>query len=268
MLGLARPPRWGTVTILVLAVVNAALFTYLALRPAPVDPLAGRSAPSPAAQTSGVTPAAGTTSPATTSEAAPEPAPTPVLAVYGDGYSLGNELGGQGAAGWSALVADELEADLRLHAVSMAGFAALGTTGQDLPGIVEASPEPDATVTVVYGSRNDWGQTASAVAEGATETFSTIMATAPETELVVVGPAWSNADVPAELLVLRDAVRDAAEAAGADFVDPLADGWFSDPATLIAPDGISPTDAGHEFMAAEILPAVQQALADARSSDD
>ena len=264
MLGLARPPRWGIVTIVALVLANGVLLTYLFLRPAPVDPLAGRT-PDPAAQTSVTTPPAPSSEPAGEPV---EPAATPVLAVYGDGYSTGSALGGQGATGWPALVAQQTGADLRLNAVSMAGYASIGTTGQDFADIATASPVPDATVTVVFGSRNDLGEPLAAVTQGAATTFQAIRSAAPETQLVVVGPAWSNADVPAELQTLRDAVRDAAEGAGAAFVDPLAEGWFSQPATLIAPDGISPTDAGHSFLASRIAPAVRQALPAAQRAED
>ena len=45
---------------------------------------------------------------------------------------------------------------------------------------------------------------------------------------------------PAELTGGVDAVRPAAEAAGATYVDPLTLGWFADPAGLVSPaDGIS-----------------------------
>ncbi|MGY1914963.1 SGNH/GDSL hydrolase family protein [Blastococcus sp. SYSU DS0973] len=256
MLGLERPPRWGIITLVALVVVNAALLTYLALRPAPEDPFAGRSAPAgQASEVSPDTPSDGAASPAPASTEEP-----PVLAVYGDGYSTGSDLGGRGAAGWPALVAERSGADLQLNAVSMAGFARAGVTGQDFADIAAASPVPEADVTVVFGSRNDLGSSSAAVGAGAAEAFASIRTAAADTELVVVGPAWSSAAVPADLYLLRDAVEDAAIAAGATFVDPLADDWFAAPSGLIAADGISPTDAGHRYLAERIAPAVEQAL--------
>ena len=256
MLGLERPPRWAILLLVALVAANAALFAYLFLRPDPVDPFAGR--PAPAAATSG---SARQTPPA--EPVTEEPAATdepPVLAVYGDGYSTGSTLGGQGAAGWPALVAERLDAELRLNAVPMAGFARAGSTGQDFADIAAASPVADADVTVVFGSRNDLNTSLASVAAGAAETFARIRTAAPETELVVVGPAWSDAAIPPNLFLLRDAVEEAALEAGATFVDPLADGWFATPTGLIANDGISPTDAGHEFLASRIAPTVEAAL--------
>lgn len=239
-----------------LVVANAALFAYLTLRPDPVDPYAGR--PAPVAATSSSPRPAPPEEPVTEEPAATEE--PPVLAVYGDGYSTGSTLGGQGPAGWPALVAQRLDADLRLNAVPMAGFARAGSTGQDFSDIVTASPVPDATVTVVFGSRNDLGNSAVTVGAGAAETFAAIRSAAPGTELVVVGPAWSDTAVPANLLLLRDALEAAALEAGAAFVDPLEDDWFATPTGLIAVDGISPTDAGHRFLADRIAPVVEAAL--------
>jgi lysophospholipase L1-like esterase len=261
VLGLDRPPRWGVVALLALVLANGVVFSYLALRPTSAESTTARSAPAAQAQDGAPTSSA----PPTQSGDAAEPE-LPVLAVYGDGYSTGNPLGGQGADGWPALVGQKLEADLRLHAVSRAGYAAIGTTGLNFPAAVRANPVPDADITVVFGSRNDLGNTRAAVAASAAETLQLIRSTAPSTKLVVIGPAWSSADVPAELVALRDAVRAAAADADVVFVDPLADGWFGQPTGLIATDGISPTDAGHAYLAERILPVLRQALEQAHTT--
>ncbi|MGY1846804.1 SGNH/GDSL hydrolase family protein [Blastococcus sp. SYSU DS1021] len=255
---LDRPPGWGIVTLVALVVVNVALFTLMALSPEPADSygesrLAGAadSAPTP-----GATPGGGDGVPST------ESAASPVLAVYGDGYAAGNESGGLGVAGWPAIVAERTNADLRLHAVSQAGYAAVGSTGQDFAALVEAFPVPDADVTVIFGSRNDLGQSAAAVQRNAAEVIATVQAESPETSIVVVGPVWDDADVPQGLLAVRDAVQAAALAAGVTFVDPLDAGWFAQGNGLIAPDGVSPNDQGHVYLADRVTPLVESALAD------
>jgi lysophospholipase L1-like esterase len=248
-------------TLALLLIANLGLFAYLFLRPDPVDPLEG--APAPAAAT---TSSASTASPsgdaAAPSSSATEPVVTPVLAVYGDGYSSGSAAGGQGPAGWPALLAGRLGAQLQLGAAPRSGYVAIGSTGQDFADQVAATPVPDATVTIVFGSRNDLGQPVDDVSGAVTDTLDAIRSTAPDTAIVVVGPAWSNADVPAELNDQRDAVASAAAAAGATFVDPLAEGWFAEPGDLIADDGVSPTDAGHQFIADSLAPVVSGLLAD------
>ncbi|MGY1698684.1 SGNH/GDSL hydrolase family protein [Geodermatophilus sp. SYSU D00766] len=257
-LDLERPPRWGIVALLALVLVNAAVFAGMALRPAAEDPygptrLAAASAPTPA-------PAAGTPAPVDAATS-PEPASTPVLAVYGDGYAAGNPSGGLGPAGWPAQVAASVGAELSLHAVARAGYAALGVTGEDLPAVVRANPVPDAAVTVLFGSRNDGDESTPAVEANASAAIAAVRQQAPDTVLLVVGPVWSDGDVPAGVVAARDAVRSAAEAAGAEFVDPVAEGWFADVTGLIATDGVSPTDQGHAYLAERIAPAVEAALA-------
>jgi lysophospholipase L1-like esterase len=55
-------------------------------------------------------------------------------------------------------------------------------------------------------------------------------------------------------------VSAAAAAAGATFVDPLADRWFVGHPELIGADHVHPTDAGHAYMAGLIRPAIEKAL--------
>jgi lysophospholipase L1-like esterase len=254
MLGLERPPRWGIVALIVLIVGNAAILTYIfLLRPAPVDPYHGssltgaRSAPS--AEPSDMAPSA-----------ADAGAGSPVLAVYGDGYTAGSALGGEGTRAWPALVSERLTVDLRRFAVSQAGYVSPGITGEAFPQLVSANPVPDADVVVVFGSRNDEGSDAAAVEEAAAATLATLRTTSPEAQLVIIGPAWSNASPPRVLDELSEAVERAATAIGAQYIDPLAEGWFAQPTTLIAPDGISPTDAGHAYLADLIVPVLEEAL--------
>ncbi len=262
MLGLERPPKSAIAALVTLALANTALFTHMAMQSEDVHAEPSLVASRATTSASGATPSGAvstsTQEPAPTSSPAAEP---PVVAVYGDGYSAGSSEGGAGERGWPARLAAAIDGELQLHAVSMAGFEALGLTGQDFADIATANPVPEADITIVFGSRNDLGATASAVAEGAAETFDAIRSTAPDTQLVVVGPAWSNAEIPMDLYTLRDAVQEAAATAGATFVDPLADGWFAEPAGHVAADGISPTDAGHKFMASELIPVVQPATA-------
>lgn len=86
--------------------------------------------------------------------------------------------------------------------------------------LATSSPEPTADVTIVFGSRNDYLVPPAEITAAATRTLETIRAAAPETQLLVIGPAWTDAAVPPGLLPVRDAVREAATAAGATFIAP------------------------------------------------
>ncbi|TKJ23142.1 SGNH/GDSL hydrolase family protein [Blastococcus sp. CCUG 61487] len=190
-----------------------------------------------------------------------EPADRPVLAFYGDFLTSGTEYGGLGPAGWPALVSERLDAvSTPLHAVPEAGYVAGATTGSAFPALVERFPEPDADVTIVFGSRNDYVASPQQITAAATRTIEAILAAAPDTQVVVIGPAWTDVVVPPELPRVRDAVQLAAYVAGATWVDPLSERWFFDDAGLIATDAISPTDAGHVFMADQIEPVLRALL--------
>ena len=79
-------------------------------------------------------------------------------------------------------------------------------------------------------------------------------ATAPGAKLLVIGPPWPTADVPPAVLQIRDVLGMQAGMAGATFIDPIAERWFVDRPDLIAPDGVHPTDAGHDYLAGLIAP--------------
>jgi lysophospholipase L1-like esterase len=185
-----------------------------------------------------------------------------VLAVYGDSYSAGGRQGGKGDAGWPALVADGLDADLRLHAAGGAGYVN-GSTARDETFLdqVQGSPEPDADVVVVFGSRNDVDLAVADVNSQAAAVFDAVRAQSPSAQVVVIGPAWDDDLPPDELFMTRDAVASAAADAGALFVDPLDEEWLLDRPELIGTDGEHPNDAGHAYLATLIEPIVREALA-------
>lgn len=260
---LERPPLWGILALLVLVLGNVALFVFMAARPDPVDPYSPRTASVTAAA-----PSATADRPA--AAPVPEPAPDerPAVLVVGDGYAAGNQMGGRGAAGWPALVAQRTGAELVLAAVPQAGYASVGISGQTFVTLVEEAPVTDAAVTVLFGSRNDGDEDLATVTKNVTRAVGLVRQRAPESVLVVVGPAWSSAAVPASLLAVRDAVQAAALAQGATFVDPLAEGWFAQQSGLISADGVSPTDGGHGYLADQLTPVVQQALIRPGQQDD
>ncbi len=66
---------------------------------------------------------------------------------------------------------------------------------------------------------------------------------------------------PSNVTGLRDALRSAATAVGAAFVDPLTDKWFvNDTAKLVGSDGVHPPDEGHKHLADQLQPRIAAAL--------
>jgi lysophospholipase L1-like esterase len=76
----------------------------------------------------------------------------------------------------------------------------------------------------------------------------------------VIGPPWPTADVPDAVLQVRDVLYGQARAAGATWIDPIAERWFVGRPDLIGHDGVHPNDAGHAYLADKIAPLIAAQL--------
>jgi lysophospholipase L1-like esterase len=205
----------------------------------------------------GSDPAAGPTTTASgTSSAPPEP---PVVVVYGDSY-VGPGVGADLPSGWPALVAADLDLELVNHGHSGSGYTNW-EVGWSYPYTVATEPPPeDADVVVVFGGFNDVTLAPEAVRQDAVATFALIEATAPQAELLVIGPEWPRQEPTAALYTLRDALASAAGEADATFVD--ASSWLLGRPELIASDGLHLNETGHAVFATQIAPALAGLLPD------
>ena len=250
-----EPPVWAWV---VMAVASVALAVMLPL---------GLNRPPPAGEAAVPRPASSPTPSATepTPSTAPSTSTTPAAAaarvvVIGDGYAGGTPQGGLGPDGWPALLERRIEgADVEVAAEVGAGYVATGVSGLTFGGLAAAAGLTGADVVVVLGSRDDGPGIADQVAEAARALLSQIPTDA---SLVVVGPIWPEEVAPAGARNNRDVIRDAAEAVGARFVDPIEEAWFVDQPGLIGEDGVYPTAEGHAYLADRLEPVVRDALAD------
>lgn len=240
--GFERPPLWAVIAMVISAAALAVLLPLSLNR----------------------------TSPAASAPAVTDEAPTSAAAeprrvlVVGDSYTAGSDMGGNGASGWPALVRADLAAkgrpvEVTLAAAGGSGYITVGPNGGSFVQLAEGAGGP-ADLVVVFGSRNDPGD-AAAVGAAAAQTYERVKAQSPDAALLVIGPPWVDGDPPADMLANRDAIRGAATAAGATFIDPLADGWFDGRySALIGSDGIHPTDEGHRHLADLIGPHIEGLL--------
>lgn len=175
----------------------------------------------------------------------------PLLQVFGDSYPAGYAGAGLGVDNMGAILAAHLKSDFENLALGGTGYVndAGGNTF-----LIQAnqSARSAATTTLFFGSLNDQTLPASTVQANATAAYNQAKGVAPSTRLVVVGPQWPTSARPTDLLGIRNAVRTAANSAGALWIDPLDDKWFDTRPELIGPDGWHPTDAGHRFMSRQI----------------
>lgn len=197
----------------------------------------------------------------------------PDLLVIGDAFSDGTGEGGLEENGWPALVQSGYTKDgsrlqLNLLARRGAGYVAPGqikeTFGQSYAG--NAFKEQD--VIVVFGGLSDSERPAAEVGAAATKLYAALTKNSPKAKLIVVGPAWPHPQPVPNIFSVRDEIRAAAEGAGAIFVDPLADGWFTgENASLIGKDQTHPTDAGHKYMAGVLSKPIIAAVKEAETAN-
>jgi lysophospholipase L1-like esterase len=188
------------------------------------------------------------------------------VAVIGDSYTTGTNEGGLGSKGWTArawltlnhqgmYIAPDVASEGR------AGYGVRGDHGSVFANLTVRAVRPDDALVVFFGSRNDQGVDPGLLAEMAREAFDLARRTAASATILVIGPPWPTAEVPQSVLQVRDIVSAAASAAGATFVDPIAERWFVGRPDLIGADGVHPNDAGHAYIANMIAPLIGAQLA-------
>lgn len=194
--------------------------------------------------------------------ATPRPLAKPLqMSVIGDSYTGGSNEGGDpsGPNNWVVAATAKLNADDAPvlgagYGIGGSGYVSRGPNGKIFVDLVPETLTVNTDVAVFFGSINDKLQPIGVVATAVDKTFASAKTAAPQAKFLVIGPAWVDSDVPADILAIRDTVSQAADKFGFTFVDPIAERWFFDNPELIGADGIHPTDAGHLYMAEKIAP--------------
>ena len=187
-----------------------------------------------------------------------------LVTVVGDSYTAGSNMGGLTTTNWTSLVSSDLKSagdfDISRAAAGGSGYVIRGPKDTVFSELLPSAIGPKSDLVVFFGSINDRAASPEQVGSAATAAYADTKRRAPKAKILVIGPAWRNADVPPEILANRDALREAARKAGASWVDPISERWFFDQPALIGSDKIHPTDEGHAYMKTRILPHIQKAL--------
>jgi len=183
------------------------------------------------------------------------------VAVIGDSYTTGTDLGGEGAMAWTSrawhlLARQGLQVAPDVAAEAGAGYGTPGDHGSVFQVLAARVIRPDDSLVVFYGSRNDQAVDPAVMSGDIHDALDVARRVAPKAQLLVIGPPWPTADVPPSVTTIRDVLAGEARAEGATFVDPIAEQWFVGSPELIGKDGVHPTDAGHAYMANKIAPLI------------
>lgn len=187
------------------------------------------------------------------------------IVVIGDSYTMGPDDNPEDPDAWPALALSRLRAQKYVVQDTVAGEGGAGYVQPGYRGGVfgdkVSAVQPNTDVVVIFGSANDLGADPAQERAAVRTALSRVRAVAPHTHLVVIGPVWPRRnDVPAQLLAVRDAIRDEAVGAGATFTDPLSQGWLWEDPGLIGPDWLHPNRSGQRYLAEKILPLIQAEL--------
>jgi acyl-CoA thioesterase-1 len=192
-------------------------------------------------------------------------APAVRVVVVGDSLSTGHGTSPEDA--WPALIrTDHILDAYRVHnaAENGSGYVSPGDFEGTFGTQVDQFVTPDTGVVVFFGSENDIGYAPSAVEEAASAAITDAASLAPAAKIIVVGPPSYSPDPDLGLLEIREQLKAAAYGAGAEFVDPIAEGWISnDVDELIGPDGDHPTVAGQHYLLEHIAAVIEEASAGA-----
>ncbi|WNB85377.1 SGNH/GDSL hydrolase family protein [Cellulomonas sp. ATA003] len=261
------PPRRRLVPVVVGVAVAAGLgLGAAALVGRPDSAPQSRATSAPSAGTTAGAPAA----PTPTASSTPAPAPAPVdptaapapdvdldapsLAFLGDSLTVG--VGAPPERGFAWQTARTLGWPIAVvDGVSGSGFVAPGL-GRPMPArvadVVAARPD----VVVVAGGSNDvfGGYDADDVGAAATALLGDLSAGLPDATVVVMGPFPTSLAGAGAASPVRDAVRSAAEAAGAHWVDAATIvtatvSAESDWERYISADGLHPNELGYARLA-------------------
>lgn len=193
------------------------------------------------------------------------PEPTKIV-VIGDSYTEGTPQGGLGDNNWASLAWRQLRKEgaqiaPKVVATGGSGYVTAGTVGETFADSVRSAVTADDDVVVVFGGSNDVTVPLDEEYQAIRDTLAMVRQQAPRARVVVIGPVRPIPDDDRELVAVRDAIRTEADAMGATFVDPIAEGWFVGDSGLIGPDAVHPTDNGHSYMAQRLLPVLRSVVA-------
>jgi lysophospholipase L1-like esterase len=192
----------------------------------------------------------------------PKPVVTHHILIIGDSLTQGS---GESSAAWPALVWPTLTASVGIVVPIIAGEGASGyvhpgNTGSTFGQRAALYESPQDELVVFFGSSNDSVAPPSVLASAAHDTFAKTKAAAPAAKLLVIGPVATSPNPPPAIARIPGILGDEAQAVGAVFVDPIAEGWLATNPELVGSDGVHPNDAGQRFLAERIGPLIRNAL--------
>ncbi|MEO8093554.1 MAG: SGNH/GDSL hydrolase family protein [Pseudolysinimonas sp.] len=180
----------------------------------------------------------------------------PVVAFYGDSYTLGTGASGKDKR-WSTIICAERGWNEFNPSVNGLGFVNNRRPDVDLPNlIIEQNPDI-VVVTMGLNDNFSYSRAADDIHVAIDTDLQHLKAELPDARFIVVEPFWYTDERPDSLAVISSWVHDAADAIGADWI-PDASHWIEHHPEWMASDGLHPNDDGYAEMARQMDAALSQ----------
>lgn len=193
----------------------------------------------------------GTASSTSSSEGGPVTDPNaPLVAFYGDSYTLGTGASDP-ANRWSTVICADRGWREFNPSLNGLGFVNNRGAGIDLPAIV-IEQDPDIVfVTMGLNDNFSYNVAGDEIQAQIDADLQLLKAELPDARFIVVEPFWYTDERPDSLAIIAGWVHDAADEIGADWV-PDASHWLEGHPEWMAPDGLHPNDDGYAEMARQM----------------
>jgi lysophospholipase L1-like esterase len=142
------------------------------------------------------------------------------------------------------------------------GYSTVGTDGTTFVSETRRLVTASTQVVVLFGSVNDVHASVRVLAGQVTAAVDAVRTVSTSAGILLVGPSWTrNGPVDSRVIDVSKTVHDVAAVENVQFVDPIGQNWFAGRTDVVGGDGVHPTDAGHEVIAARLCPVVTLAIA-------
>ena len=187
----------------------------------------------------------------------PETEAEPVALWIGDSFTEASQV--PEAERFPTLVSSHFNWHVENRAEGGTGYVTDGPAEfperEPLPSHVASVVEAQPDVVFVAGGLNDTsrGYSEDQIRDAVRATLGDLRSGLPDAEIFVVGPFWPRGDPIAEVLLVRDIVKEESQSLGLPFLDPIDGGWVNRDASLIGPDGTHPSAAGQAAIAQRLI---------------
>lgn len=182
------------------------------------------------------------------SDPAVQTAEGPLVAFYGDSYTLGTGASDLSLR-WSTRIS--LDRGWREFNPSVNGLGFINNrrsfSDDDLPAQIIAQQPDIVIVTMGLNDNFSYSRAAAEIEQQIDLDLDRLTTALPDARFVVVEPFWYTAERPASLDIISGWVRDAAERYGADYIAGASE-WIAGQDGLMAADGLHPNDEGYALM--------------------